>query len=48
MINLDNDFDKDLDDNIDITNLIKPKTMHNVKINDWFTMNNGNIDNEWR
>ena len=28
--------------------LIKPKTMHNVKINDWFTMNNDNIDIEWR
>merc|ERR1711954_554075 len=48
------DLDLDLKHHIDlnetqhVSNLTKPKTMHNVKINDWFTMNNDNIDIEWR
>merc|ERR1712081_63283 len=52
MINIDNEFDLDLDKDHDskpnTTNPTKPKTMHNVKLNDWFTMNNDNIDIEWR
>ena len=52
MINIDNDFDldfeKDPDNKPNTTDQIKPKTMHNVKLNDWFTMNNDNIDIEWR
>ena len=52
MINIDNefdlDFDKDLDSKVNTTNPIKPKTMHNVKLNDWLTMNDDNIDIEWR
>merc|ERR1711954_499044 len=36
------------DSKVNTTNPIKSKTMHNVKINDWFTMNNDNIDIEWR
>ena len=46
------DLDLDLKHHIDLnktqhgSDLIKPKTMHNVKINDWFTMNNDNIDIE--
>merc|ERR1711954_46929 len=47
------DLDLDLKHHIDLTetqhgsDLTKPKTMHIVKINDWFTMNNDNIDIEW-
>merc|ERR1711954_607890 len=52
MINIDNEFDLDLDKDHDsklnTTNPTKPKTMHNVKLNDWFTMNNDNIDIGWR
>ena len=39
-IDLDHDFDLDPEQHT------KPKPMHNVKINDWFTMNNNNIDIE--
>merc|ERR1711954_456337 len=48
------DLDFDLKHHIDLnetqhdSDLMKPKTMHNVKINDWFTMNNDNNDIEWR
>ena len=46
------DLDPDLKHDIDLNetlhgpDLAKPKTMHIVKINDWFTMNNDNIDIE--
>merc|ERR1712081_6027 len=48
------DLDPDLKHHIDLNetqhgpDLAKPKTLHIVKINDWFTMNNDNIDIEWR
>ena len=34
-----------LNDNIDFN---KTKRMLNVKINDWFVMNDNNVDIEWR
>ena len=34
-----------LNDNIDFN---KTKIMHNVKINDWFVIDNNNVDIEWR
>merc|ERR1711954_638667 len=50
MINLDNDFDHkgNAETNLDTTDQLKTKTLHTVKLNDWYTMNNDNISIEWR
>merc|ERR1711954_8020 len=50
MINLDNDLDHkgNAETNLDTTDRLKTKTLHTVKLNDWYTMNNDNISIEWR
>ena len=34
--------------NTDEIHVKGPRPMHNVKINDWFTMDNDNVEIEWR